>query len=158
MKSRSQAMSTAAFTGHRPEKINIPENEVITWLDEMISQAVTDGYTTFISGMQRGVDIWAAELVLWRRELDPSIKLIAASAFSGMEKDWNDEWKSKYRDIIQQADEVTYVSQTPGRKAFRERDHWMVDCSDLLIAMYCGVPGGTEETVKYAEAKGKMIS
>ena len=75
-----------AFTGHRPEKLAIPEADVIAWLDKVIQEAVDDGYTKFISGMQRGVDIWAAELVLKLRSEGRPIQLIAASAFRGMEK------------------------------------------------------------------------
>ena len=55
------------FTGHRPEKIGIPEEMVIDLLDKAISEAIRAGYSTFISGMARGVDIWAAEIVLVER-------------------------------------------------------------------------------------------
>ena len=33
------------FTGHRPEKLAIPETDVIAWLDKEIREAVDDGYT-----------------------------------------------------------------------------------------------------------------
>lgn len=32
-----------AFTGHRPERMELPEAEVIRWLNEQIVQAVNDG-------------------------------------------------------------------------------------------------------------------
>ena len=56
------------FTGHRPEKIGIPEGTVIALLDKAISEAIQSGYSTFISGMARGVEIWAAEIVLKYRD------------------------------------------------------------------------------------------
>ena len=56
------------FTGHRPEKIGIPEETVIALLDKAISEAIRSGYSTFISGMARGVDIWAAEIVFKYRD------------------------------------------------------------------------------------------
>ena len=56
------------FTGHRPEKIGIPDETVIALLDKAISEAIQSGYRTFISGMARGVDIWAAEIVLKYRD------------------------------------------------------------------------------------------
>ena len=52
------------FTGHRPEKLDAPEAKVKEWLEEQIQQAMADGYTDFITGMQRGVDLWAAEILL----------------------------------------------------------------------------------------------
>ena len=73
------------FTGHRPEKIGIPEEMVIDLLDKAISEAIRAGYSAFISGMARGVDIWAAEIVLKYRDAGAPIKLICASPFEGFE-------------------------------------------------------------------------
>ena len=52
------------FTGHRPEKLNRSEKSVLDGLETAIRQAIADGSNVFISGMARGVDIWAAEIVL----------------------------------------------------------------------------------------------
>ena len=51
------------------------------WLKTEISKAVEEGYTDFITGMARGVDIWAAEDVLRLKEEGADPRLIAASAF-----------------------------------------------------------------------------
>ena len=59
------------FTGHRPEKLHKPEEQIKKDLEKAILQAVDDGFVTFISGMARGVDIWAAEIVLRLRESNP---------------------------------------------------------------------------------------
>lgn len=40
----------------------------------------------FITGMARGVDIWAAEIVLKLRKEHGDIKLICASPYEGFEK------------------------------------------------------------------------
>lgn len=58
-----------SFTGHRPERLNqYSEEEVVNWLDQQIDAAIENGYTDFISSMQRGVDIWAAEIVLKKKK------------------------------------------------------------------------------------------
>ena len=74
------------FTEHRPEKLNMPETEVIAWLESEIRKAIDDGFVTFISGMARGVDIWAAEIVLRLRDEGKPIHLICASPFEGFER------------------------------------------------------------------------
>ena len=66
------------FTGHRPEKLKIPEEQLCVRLGLEIDRAIEDGFTTFISGMAKGVDICAAELVLKRRVSDDRLKLICA--------------------------------------------------------------------------------
>ncbi len=74
-----------SFTGHRPEKLNgLSEESVMTWLAEQIKAAIADGYTDFITGMQRGVDLWAAEIILELRKENDSIRLFSACAFPGM--------------------------------------------------------------------------
>ena len=64
-----------SFTGHRPERLEMSEDKVIAWLEEQIRKAVSDGYTDFITGMQRGVDIWAGEIVLKLRKEGLPVKL-----------------------------------------------------------------------------------
>ena len=81
-----------SFTGHRPERLEMSPDKVISWLEEQISKAVEDGYTDFISGMQRGVDIWAAEIVLRLKREGKPVRLICACAWKGMEDRWEPEW------------------------------------------------------------------
>ena len=74
-----------SFTGHRPERLEMGEDKVIAWLEEQIRKAVDDGYTDFITGMQRGVDIWAGEIVVKLRKEGLPVKLICACAWNGMQ-------------------------------------------------------------------------
>ena len=72
------------FTGHRPEKLSLPESEVKAELEKEIRLAIADGINVFITGMAPGVDIWAAEIVLDLREKEYlPLKLIAASPHPG---------------------------------------------------------------------------
>lgn len=50
----------ACFTGHRPEKLRQTEQEVCIRLEREIQSAVENGFHTFITGMARGVDLWAS--------------------------------------------------------------------------------------------------
>lgn len=86
MTEQEKRLHRCCFTGHRPEKLNMSEKEAISWLDAEIRQAIKDGFVTFISGMARGVDIWAAEIVLRLRDAGAPIHLICASPFEGFEK------------------------------------------------------------------------
>ena len=61
---QEKRMHRVCFTGHRPEKLRIPEEEVKQFLTTEIQKAINEGYITFLSGMARGIDIWAAEIVL----------------------------------------------------------------------------------------------
>lgn len=72
-------MHRACFTGHRPEKLKQSESVIVKSLETAIKEAIADGKRVFISGMARGVDIWAAEIVLRLRKEGANVKLICAS-------------------------------------------------------------------------------
>lgn len=85
------------FTGHRPERLGMPKSEVVFGLKEEIRTAIADGFQTFISGMARGVDLWAAESVLALRDEGTAVRLICASPYQGFESRWNRVWQERYR-------------------------------------------------------------
>ena len=145
------------FTGHRPEKLDAPEEQVKEWLEEEIRQAVADGYTDFITGMQRGVDLWAAEILLKLKKEGAPVRIIAAIAFEGMDKGWKDEWNKLYWNTRRSAFEVQVISKYPGTAAFLKINDWMVDHASLLIAVSTGAPGGTQKTIDYAMKKGLEV-
>ena len=55
--------------------------------------------------------------------------------------------------------EVVFVSE-PGYAAWKMqvRNKWMVDNSDLVLALWNGTDGGTANCVRYAEKVGKPIT
>ena len=80
---------TVCFTGHRPEKLpgygeteNASLNVIRSMLYYQIYQSAEEGYKYFISGLARGVDLWAAEYVLEVKNRFPDIKLICAKPFA----------------------------------------------------------------------------
>ena len=145
------------FTGHRPEKLHTSQQEIITQLEQEIYSAINSGFTTFISGMARGVDIWAAEIVLELRRQGHHIKLICASPFRGFEKNWPENWKNKYLEVLQAADLVKFISPQYYKACFQVRNKWMVDHSALVIAVFNGEPSGTLNTLRYAQSKSRII-
>ena len=138
------------FTGHRPERLGMPEMEVLFGLKEEIRTAITDGFQTFISGMARGVDLWAAEIVLALRDEGAVVRLICASPYRGFESRWSLEWQERYRRIIEQSDLVRFICPGYSRDCFQRRNEWMVDHSARVIAVYNGQPSGTQNTIDYA--------
>lgn len=76
------------FTGHRPEKLTRSEKEIKIELEREIKKAIDDGFSVFISGMARGVDIWAADIVLNLRNKGFQIILVCACPYVGFELSW----------------------------------------------------------------------
>lgn len=107
--------------------------------------------------MARGVDIWAAEIVLKLRDSGEDVKLICASPFKGFEQSWSPDWKSRYNDILRRADLVCFICPGYSRSCFQIRNKWMVDHSARVIAAWNGQPSGTKNTVEYARFCGLDI-
>jgi len=142
------------FTGHRPEKLHSDEAAVCAVLEGSIDAAIADGFVTFITGMARGVDIWAAEIVLARKAVNPQIRLICALPHPDFEKRWSAQWQARYNATLQQADLVRVICPSFSMASYQIRNEWMVDHSARVIAIYNGASGGTAKTIAYAEKHG----
>ena len=136
----------------------MPETEVVESLKKEIRTAIADGFQTFISGMARGVDLWAAEIVLALRDEGAAVRLICASPYKGFESRWSRGWQQRYRQVMEQADLVRFICPGYSRDCFQRRNEWMVDRSARVIAAYNGEPGGTRNTVEYARRVGVFVS
>ena len=145
------------FTGHRPEKLMASESVIKAALAGEIDLAIRDGFTTFISGVARGVDLWAAELVLDRRAGNPAIKLICASPYKGFERRWSAEWQSLYTSVMARADLIRFIGSGHTRSIYQTRNEWMVDRSARVIAVFNGESGGTMNTIQYAQKTGIQV-
>lgn len=152
-----ERQQTVCFTGHRPEKLNKPEWLVKLALKKQIRRAIADGYKVFISGMARGVDIWAAQIVLAQRDGGSDIKLVCACPCRDFQRRWEDSWKVQAGEVLERADRVEYICESYTRFCFQKRNEWMVDRSSRIIAAFNGEPGGTKNTVDYANRKGVPV-
>lgn len=138
------------FTGHRPEKLTRSEKSIKIDLETQIRQAVADGLNVFITGMARGVDIWAAQIVLKIRNDRSEIKLICACPYEGFERSWSQAWQEQYKQVLASADYVKYVCGSYNRACFQIRNEWMVNHASRVIAVFNGEKSGTKNTIDYA--------
>ena len=138
------------FTGHRPHKLGVSEERAKELLSDAVDLMIEKGYTTFISGMAQGIDMWAAEVVLSKRETNPNVFLVCASAYKGVENKWCEKDKELYSSIMNRADEVVCLCEHYIPYCFNLRNNWMVNHSSMVIAAYNDEEGGTKNTIKYA--------
>ena len=141
------------FTGHRPQYLKRPQEEIQADLEKAIREAISEGYTTFITGMAKGTDIIAGEVVSRLKTENPQLKLIAAVPFPGFEEYWDTYWKNRFRALLEKADYVKYVASGFSPDVFDIRNRWMVDKSAKVIAVFSGKHGGTLNTIRYARER-----
>ena len=158
-------MAACSFTGHRPEKLPFPDEEhprcialkqqLFRLCEDMLSRGVTD----FLSGMSRGVDMWAAECVLQLRSKypDAGVRLWAIVPYAAQANGWTAGEQARYRHILAAADQVTVITESYFRGCLHCRNRFLVEHSQYLIAVYNGCAGGTYSTMQYARKKGVEV-
>jgi len=145
------------FTGHRPDKMEFGEKEIKPLLEKAIDEAISKGFVTFITGMAMGTDIWAAEIVLDRRKKNDDIHLICALPHPGFENRRSFVEKKRFSKIIKNADLVKEINDHYFTGCYQVRNEWMVDRSNLVIAVFNGQKSGTKNTVDYAKKKNVQV-
>ena len=158
-----QKIKCCAFTGHRPEKLGYPESDGrCAALKEKLRSLIVklieeEGVTYFISGMAQGVDMYAAEIVLELKEQYPQITLECAIPYERQAVRWPAALRERYFSIASRCDKETMLQRQYTRDCMKKRNQYMVDCADVVLAVWNGEPSGTGQTVWYAKEKGKLV-
>ena len=160
-------MSICAFTGYRPEKFPFGDNETDPRCEQLkqklfceILRMTREGVNVFMSGMARGVDLWAAEAVLQIQNVKPSqkIELWAIIPYDRQPLAWNAKERARYQRILERAAHVEYISHDYYNGCLQKRNRYMIDHATHLLAVYDGQPGETASTIRYARKKGLEIT
>ncbi|NLI93021.1 MAG: DUF1273 domain-containing protein [Peptococcaceae bacterium] len=151
---------TCGFSGYRPSKLPFKNDEkslacvhlkVLIYIET--EAAIKNGYTHFISGFALGSDTYFAEAVIALRKRYPEITLEAALACETQADHWQEEDRDRYFGLLAKYDLETYVSRNYHKHCYLERNRYLVDRSQRLIAVFDGKFGGTMATVNRARAK-----
>lgn len=154
-----------AFTGHRPSRFSWGYNEadkdciaLKEILTSEIIRLIDMGVTQFLSGMAEGVDCWAATIVLALREKNFALKLHCILPCKTQADSWSPASKGLYHSILEQADSIVYVSRDYHKKCMMERNRFLVNHSDILLAICREIPrSGTKATIYYARKMNKEV-
>ena len=150
--------NACSFSGHRAEKLpwrykeDAPECLALKALiADLLSEAYDAGFRRFYCGMATGADMYCGEAVVALRDRYPDVTLEAVIPFRGQERRWPKEQRGRYRRLAAQCDAVTILHDAYRPGCMQERNRYMVDRSSLLLAVYDEKPGGTYNTVLYAQ-------
>ena len=149
---------TCCFSGHRPTKLPWGANEadpacrkLKEELRSRLEGIYEAGYRHFICGMAIGCDMYFAEAVLELQKAHPDVTLEAAIPCGSQPEKWYLDQRKRYNRLLDACSTVTVlqISYTPD--CMMRRNMYMVDNSSLLLACFDGRPGGTMNTIVYAQ-------
>lgn len=168
-------MSTICFTGHRPKKLCGYNKSAyinsVKELENIVTYYYNNGCNKFISGGAQGFD----QLAFWavnnaKKHNCNNIENVVYIPFKGYGENWVEKGlfgKNEFNMMTQIADNtVTLKDAITSKydiiKALTNRNHAMVDNSDMVIALYENNnwdtdKGGTAECIRYALSHGKNV-
>lgn len=138
-----------AVTGHRVLSSDFSKEELRAALRALAAA----GVRTFLCGMALGFDLLCAEEVLLLREELP-VRLVACIPCADQAARYPKSARERYERILDRCDERAVLHERYCDGCMFERNRYMVDRADLLLAYFTGRQGGTKYTVGYAEKRG----
>lgn len=157
-------VKSCAFTGHRAEKLPWGYDEsdprcrtLKKRMEDVLRSLYKSGCRRFLCGMATGCDMYFGELVLALREEYPDILLHAVIPYEGQADAWNADARKRYFRLAEECDTRTVLHRDYTPDCMMERNRYMVDCADVLVAAYSGERGGTQATMLYAMRQNKPI-
>lgn len=171
-------MKRICFTGHRPDSLfgyDLEDNRY-----KLLERAIKRTLFTimkdkeekyhFIFGGAIGVDQMTFDIVSFvGLVLQRDMVLEVATPFINQYVKWNEDNIKTYKKQLQLADVITHVDRLDEYKIkgciediyypakMQKRNMYMVDNSDIVIAVWNGDKGGTGNCVQYAKKLGKKI-
>lgn len=90
------------------------------------------GYADFYVNCNYGVPMWAAETLLSLKKEHP-LKLHIAAPHEEQYAHWIEDHRKRYITIVEQSDDIYYVSKPYVPDSYQCADEYMVEHSDLLL-------------------------
>lgn len=147
-----------AFTGHRPMKLlgYAPSaHEQLTAFAEKVLLRLPERYCAIdwcYVGMAQGWDMAVANACV-----NLGIKFTACLPCPTQCEPWPTNAQRLHGWLCEQAAEVVTVSDSYTTTCMQDRNEYMVDRSQYLVALWNRSPGGTANCVRYAHRKNVRV-
>lgn len=144
-----EKIESCVLTGHR----DLPEDFNVKKLETAIKKIIDEGVYIFYNGGATGFDLLSAEIIINLKKYNEKVKLIICIPCPEQEKYYKEEDKKRYKEIINKADEKILLNNFYFKGCMINRDKYMADRGDMMIAYLKKEKGGTAYTVKYYQKK-----
>lgn len=145
-----------AGIGHKPDELEGYSDQTLARLAALARATLVQLQATeVITGLDPG---WQQAVALAALEL--SLPVIAAIPYDGQDKLWDEPDRERWEVILFQAERIVHVHRLPEyyaeehRAKIRLRDEWMVENSDLVVAL---VDEDESGIIAYAKQQNKDV-
>lgn len=151
-------------TGHRPQRLSSKfgfNYESPGWtrvIDKVRDYIVGNKVTHVISGMDLGFGIALAIAVIQLKNIGYNIHLEAAVPCRNQDRFWSEYSKYVYTKILERCDEITVLAEEYSSKCMMNRNTYMIDKADIVLALWDGKYFGvTYDAIRKAHALNKTV-
>lgn len=118
------------------------KNRLTTYIEEGLEWVLVSG--------QLGIETWTVEVVWELQQTYPDLKYAIMTPFLDQEKNWNDQKKMHYQDMMARADFTTAITNRPYEAPwqFVEKNKFFVLHSDGYLIVYDEDQEGSPKYVK----------
>lgn len=123
-----------------------------------ITNYIYNGFRTFYIGMSNGIDLWVGEILLELKSIQyPDIEIVLVRPFKNHGYNFSTYDKLLYTKIRKEATQEIYLHENSSKSAYLDRNRYMVENTNNLLAFIYSYNSGTGYTVKYAKSLNKSI-
>lgn len=145
-----------AVTGYKAHELGIfndnhPGLPVIKEaLKNRLTTCIEEGLEWVLVSGQLGIETWTVEVVWELQQTYPDLKYAIMTPFLDQEKNWNDQKKMHYQDMMARADFTTAITNRPYEAPwqFVEKNKFFVLHSDGYLIVYDEDQEGSPKYVK----------
>lgn len=144
-----------SVTGHRPNKLGGYSDNVFSKLTRFAIWNLREVKPDeVITGMALG---WDQAIAVACLEL--FIPFTATLPYPNYGENWPEQKQEFLKILVNNANKVIIVSDSKIYQHWlmQSRNEWMVDNSDVVLALWNGTDGGTKNCIKYAEKVNKPV-
>ena len=162
-------LKSCAVTGPRPTRFKFTYNEhnkgcvrLKGRLRSQFTELYRQGVRRFYVDGALGVGQWSGEILLRLKEHPEyaDIELVVVMPYPGHDARWDERSRQRLAFLIRHSAEHVTIGTTACRESFLQRNQYMVDHADCLVAVYDGVHSpdtGESYMVEYAEKRNVQI-
>ena len=142
----NSGIKTACFSGNLPQstdrilyKRNKKRRALQESLKKMMIQLIEkEGVKCFISGMNKGVDMMGAEIVLELKSRYPDIALECVLPYENQASEWSERLRRRYFNTIELSDKEVLLQTRYTEDCMSRLNQYLNDESDYMITVCDG--------------------
>lgn len=118
------------FTNKRDKRTIKIKNRIFV---EMLKLILNEGVTYFMSGMELGAELYAAELVSKFKRDFPDLKLECVFPHEQQASDWPEYHRYFYYETASHCDKETFITRRYTPDCYDMRDRYLISNADFIL-------------------------